>query len=147
MSGARSGIKLTAEELRYISLFQDITSATARDCIIDRENNRLIFITNPGEAGKAIGRRGSNINRLRQVLAMEIEVVEYADKLEDFVKNIFAPARVKGIRLVNREGKRTLYVTVDPSDKGRAIGRGGRKVQIARLILKRYFDIDDVKIR
>jgi len=140
-------IILTADELRYITLFQDITSASARDCIIDKENNRLIFITNPGEAGKAIGRRGSNINKLRQLLSMEIEVVEYAEKLEDFVRNIFAPARVKDIRVVNREGRRTLYVLVEPTDKGRAIGRGGRKVHIARLILKRYFDIDDVKIR
>ena len=140
-------IVLTAEELRLITLFQDLTSATARDCIIDKENNRVIFITNPGEAGIAIGRKGANINKLRKLLSMEIEVVEYADKLEDFVKNIFTPARVKDIRVINREGKKTIYVTVDSRDKGRAIGKGGRKVHIARLILKRYFDIDEVRIR
>ncbi len=140
-------ITLTAEELRYITLFQDITSATARDCIIDKENNRIIFITNPGEAGKAIGRRGSNINKLKQLLAMEIEVVEYDEDMENFIKKIFAPARVRNIRIVERNGKKTAYIQVEPSDRGKAIGRGGRKVQVARLILKRYFDIDDVKIR
>ncbi|MET1101511.1 MAG: NusA-like transcription termination signal-binding factor [Pyrodictiaceae archaeon] len=140
-------IRLTVEEMRYMSLFQDITNAVARDCIIDKENNKLIFITRPGDAGKAIGRRGSNINKLRRLLNMDIEVVEYADNLEDFVKNIFAPARVLGVRVVNKEGVKVAYVTVDPNDKGRAIGRGGRRVHIAKLILKRYFDIDDVKIR
>ncbi|TRM83957.1 NusA-like transcription termination signal-binding factor, partial [Sulfolobus sp. F3] len=36
-------IKLTPEEIRYISLFQDVTKAVVRDCIIDNENNRIIF--------------------------------------------------------------------------------------------------------
>ncbi len=140
-------IRLTVEEMRYMSLLQDLTGAVARDCIIDRENNRIIFIVRPGDAGKAIGRRGANINRLRQLLNKEIEVLEYAEKLEDMVKNIFAPARVLGVKVVNREGRKIVYVTVDPNDKGRAIGRGGRKVSVARLVLKRYFDVDDVKIR
>ncbi|BEP18042.1 NusA-like transcription termination signal-binding factor [Pyrofollis japonicus] len=140
-------IKLTAEEMRYMALLQDLTGAIARDCIVDDENNRVIFIVRPGDAGKAIGRRGSNINRLRRLLGKEIEIIEYADDLEGLVKNIFAPARVLGIRLVNRNGRKVLYVIVDPADKGKAIGRGGKKVAIARLVLKRYHDIDDVKIR
>ncbi len=140
-------IRLTIEEMRYISLLQDLTGAVARDCIIDRDNNRLIFIVQPGDAGKAIGRRGANINKLRELLNMEIEVVEYAEKLEDMVKNLFAPARVLKVRLIRRDGRKVVYVTVDPNDKGKAIGRGGRRVAIARLVLKRYFDIDDVKIR
>ena len=140
-------IRLTVEEMRYMSLLQDLTGAVARDCIIDRENNRIIFIVRPGDAGKAIGRRGVNINRLRKLLNKEIEVIEHADNLEDMVKNIFAPARVLGVKVVRREGKKIAYVTVDPNDKGRAIGKGGRKVAVARLVLKRYFDIDDVRIR
>ena len=140
-------IKLTVEEMRYMSLLQDLTGAVARDCIIDKENNRIIFIVRPGDAGKAIGRKGVNINRLRKLLNKEIEVLEYADNLEDMVKNLFAPARVLGVKVVTREGKKIAYVTVDPNDKGRAIGKGGRKVAIARIVLKRYFDIDDVRIR
>ena len=142
-----ANIRLTAEEMRYMALLQDLTGAIARDCIIDDENNRVIFIVRPGDAGKAIGRRGSNINRLRRLLGREIEVIEYADGLEDLVKNIFAPARVLSIRLVKRNGRNILYVVVDPADKGKAIGRGGKKVAIARIVLKRYHNIDEVKIR
>lgn len=142
-----SEIRLTAEEMRYIALLQDLTGAVARDCIVDEENGRIIFVVRPGDAGKAIGRRGANINRLRRLLGKEIEVVEYAEDLETFVKNLFAPARVLSVRLVERNGKRVLYVSVDPNDKGQAIGRGGRKVSIARLVLKRYFNIDEAKIR
>ncbi len=140
-------IRLTAEEMRYIALLQDLTGAIARDCIVDEENNRVIFVVRPGDAGKAIGRRGANINRLRKILGKEIEVVEYADDLEAMVKNIFSPARILSVRVVQRNGRKILYVTVDPNDKGRAIGKGGRKVSVARLLLRRYFDIDDIKIR
>lgn len=140
-------IKLTVEEMRYISLLQDLTGAVARDCVVDDENNRIIFVVRPGDAGRVIGRRGSNINRLRQLFNKEIEVVEYADDLESFVKNVFAPARVLGIRVVKRNNQRVLYVTVDPADKGKAIGKGGKKVAVARILLRRYFNIDDVRIR
>ncbi len=142
-----SKIRLTAEEMRYIALLQDLTGAIARDCIVDKENNRIIFVVRPGDAGKAIGRRGANINKLRRVLGKEIEVVEYADDLESMVKNIFSPARILSVRLTQRNGKKILYVTVDPNDKGKAIGKGGRKVNTARIVLKRYFDVDDIKIR
>ena len=30
-----SGIRLTTKEMRYIALFESITSATVRDCIVD----------------------------------------------------------------------------------------------------------------
>ncbi len=140
-------IRLTAEEMRYIALLQDLTGAVARDCIVDNDNNKIIFVVRPGDAGRAIGRRGSNVARLRRVLGKDIEVIEYANDLESMVKNIFTPARILGIRLVERNGRKILYVTVDPNDKGKAIGRGGRKVATARILLKRYFDIDDIKIR
>ena len=140
-------IRLTAEEMRYMALLQDLTGAIARDCIVDNENNRVIFLVRPGDAGKAIGRRGANINRLRRLLGKEIEVVEFADDLESLVKNLFAPARILSVRVAQRNGKKILYVTVDPSDKGRAIGKGGRKVSVARIVLRRYYDIDEIKIR
>ncbi|ALL00489.1 NusA family KH domain protein, archaeal [Pyrodictium delaneyi] len=140
-------IRLTAEEMRYMALLQDLTGAIARDCIVDSENNRVIFLVRPGDAGKAIGRRGANINRLRRLLGKEIEVVEFADDLESLVKNLFAPARILSVRVAQRNGRKILYVTVDPSDKGRAIGKGGRKVSVARIVLKRYYDIDEIKIR
>ncbi len=138
-------IKITAEEMRYIALFQDLTRAAVRDCIIDNDNNRLIFLVRKGELGLAVGRGGSNVRRLRQLLNRDIEVVEYDDSLEGLAKSLFYPARVRDIKLVkSSNGRQTLYVTVDPRDKGLAIGRGGKTVSRARLVLKRYYNIDNV---
>jgi len=140
-------IKLTEREMKYIALFQDVTGASVRDCIIDDENNRIIFLVKPGEVGLAIGKGGVNIKRLRRLLDKDIEVVEYAEKLEELAANALMPARVKGVKLVRTSnGRRIVYVTVDPKDKGIAIGKGGRNVSKAKLILKRYFDVDSVII-
>ncbi|MDT7872148.1 MAG: NusA-like transcription termination signal-binding factor [Sulfolobaceae archaeon] len=139
-------IKLTSEELRYMSLFQDITKVTARDCIIDEKNNRIIFLINPENMGIAIGKNGSNVKKLEKLLGKSVEIVGYSDNLEDLIKNLMAPARVKTIKLVESNSKKTVYITVEAQDKGLAIGKSGRNVERAKLILKRYMDIDSVVV-
>ena len=130
-----------------MALFSDITGADVKDCIIDPESGTIVFIVPPGKAGLAIGNRGINVKRLSKILGKRIEVVEWADNLEDFVKNLFLPARVLGTSLMKlKDGRKVLYVRVNPEDKGLAIGRGGKNVNKARAILKRYFDIDVVSI-
>lgn len=143
-----SEIRLSLEEMRYISLVQDLTGATIRDCIVDDENNTLIFIVKEGEAGLAIGKNGSNIRKVRAILKKNIEIVEYSSDFDQLVRNIFMPARIASIKKVQapNSGKITLYVNVHPHDKGIAIGRGGRNVHKAKLILKRYYNIDNIVI-
>jgi N utilization substance protein A len=145
--GRLSEIRLSNEELRYMALFSDITGTDVKDCIIDPESGTIVFIVPPGKAGLAIGSRGVNVKRLSKILGKRIEVVEWADNLEDFVKNLFLPARVLGTSLMKlKDGRKVLYVRVNPEDKGLAIGKGGKNVNKARIILKRYFDIDVVSI-
>jgi len=139
-------IKLTSDELRFMSLFQDITRVTAKDCIIDEKNNRIIFLISPEFMGIAIGKSGSNVKKLEKLLGRTVELVAYSDNLEDLVKNLMAPARVKSIKVVQSNSKKTVYISVEPQDKGLAIGKNGRNVDRAKLILKRYMDIDSVVI-
>jgi len=141
-------VKLTAEEFRYISLLHELTGVYVRDCIIDNEYNRIIFLVEPKDIGKAIGSRGMYIKQLRKLLNKNIEIVGYSDNLEELVKYALAPARVHEVRVVNKPGgKKTVYATVDPKDKGIAIGKNGKNTVRAKLILQRYFDnIDNVII-
>jgi N utilization substance protein A len=44
-----SGIKLTSREMRYIALFESITGATVKDCVVDNDLNRIIFIVKDRE--------------------------------------------------------------------------------------------------
>ncbi|OYT40040.1 MAG: transcription elongation factor NusA [Desulfurococcales archaeon ex4484_58] len=140
-------IKLTAEEFRYIALLNALTNVFVRDCIVDEENNRIIFLVDPKDIGRAIGPRGIYVQRLRKTLNKDIEIVGYSENLEEQIRYALAPAKVREIRVVNRlGGKKIVYVSVDPKDKGIAIGRNGKNVARARLILKRYYGIDSIII-
>jgi len=147
MSKERPQVKITPDEFRYMALLNELTGATVRDCIVDEENNRVIFLVNPEDVGKAIGPKGFFVQRLKRILNKNIEIVGYSDNLDEQVKYALAPARIKEAKLTTRpDGSKVLYVAVDPADKGIAIGKNGKNVQRARLILKRHFDIDSVVI-
>ncbi len=130
-----------------MALFSDVTGVDVKDCIIDSSSGSIVFIVPPGKAGLAIGSRGVNVKRLSKILGKRVEVVEWADNLEDFARNLFLPARVLGTSLIKlKDGKKVLHVRVNPEDKGLAIGKGGKNVNKVKTILKRYFDIDVVSI-
>ena len=110
---ATSRIKLSMEEMRLIALFENITGATANDCIID--SDRIVFIAKPGEMGLAIGKAGKNINMLRKMTGKPIEVVEFADTVEGLVKNCLAPAKIKEVRITERPDRKIVVVEVEPT--------------------------------
>jgi N utilization substance protein A len=140
-------IRLTGDEMRYIALFENITGAMANDCIIDDKWDRIIIIVQPGYTGLAIGKHGSRIKLLKRMVKKDVELVEYADNAVDLIKNSFAPARIKEIRVTERlDNKKIAVVNVDEQDRGIAIGKDGRTAERARQLAKRYFQIDNVII-
>ncbi len=141
-------IRLTADELRLMSLFQSITSVTARDCIIDERMNRVIFIVNKGDMGIAIGKNGSTIKRLQSIIEKRIELVEHADDLAEFVKNIFGRDMIMDVKVSNHNSHgKIVTVMVEPKKKAIAVGREGRNVEKARILTRRYFGVANVIIR
>jgi N utilization substance protein A len=141
-----SGIKLTGETMRLIALFENITGATANDCIIDEEGDRIIFLAKAGEMGLAIGKGGKNINALRKMTGRPIEVVEFSDTAEGLIRNCLSPAKIKEVRITERPDRKIVVVEVDPKDKALAIGKNGRTIDKTRMLAKRYYQIDHVQI-
>jgi N utilization substance protein A len=140
-------IKLTPDELRLISLFQSVTSASARDCIVDDKMERVIFIVNKGHMGLAIGKGGATIKQLQNVVAKKVELVEYSDNASEFIRNILNSEMVNDIKINERsDGSKQAVVFVDPKRKGVVVGREGRNAEKARLLAKRYFQISNVLI-
>lgn len=139
-------IRLTSEEMRYIALFESITGATSKDCVIDDKNDRIIFVAKEGEMGLAIGKAGKNINMLRNMTGRQIEVVENAETPEQLIKNSLSPARIREIRITEKPEKKIVVVEVEPRDKAIAIGKNGRTIDKTRMLAKRYFQIDHVVI-
>ena len=143
----KQSIKLTMDQMRKISLFQKITKVTPRDCIDDEKQDRLIFVINEGKMGLAIGKNGSNIKSLQNLLKRNIELVEYYNDPIKFLKNLLNAKLIKEVKISTRaDGSPQAIVLVNPNDKGLVVGRAGRNAEKARLLAKRYFDIPSVVI-
>ncbi len=140
-------IKLSTDQIRLMSLFQKITKATARDCIEDEKMDRLIFVVNEGKMGLAIGKNGVNIKSLQNTMKRNVELVEYSNTPEKFLKNILNPKFVSEVKINKRnDGSNQAIVLVDPKKKGIVVGREGRNAEKARLLARRYFEITSVLI-
>lgn len=141
-------IKLTTDQIKLMSLFQNVTGATARDCIEDEKLDRVIFVVNPGKMGLAIGKGGITIRNLQNVVKRNVELVEYAEDPADFLKNMLNPKLVSEVKINKRlDGSMQAIIMVDAKKKGIVVGREGRNAEKARLLAKRYFQISSVLIQ
>ena len=141
-------IKLTTDQIKLMSLFQNVTGATARDCIEDEKLDRVIFVVNQGKMGLAIGKGGITIRNLQNVVKRNVELVEYSEDPVEFVKNILNPKLVSEVKINKRlDGSMQAIVMVDPKKKGIVVGREGRNAEKARLLARRYFQISSVLIQ
>jgi len=140
-----SNVKITENEMKYIQLLQNMTGATIVDCILDEET--IIFTVKKGEVGLAVGRGGEKIKRFRMMTNKQVEIFEYLEDPDKFLRNALKPAKVKDIRLVDRmDGHKIAMVNVDPKDKGIAIGKNGENIKKIRFLAQRYFQLDTVVI-
>jgi N utilization substance protein A len=140
-------VKLTTEGIRYIALFESLTRAVARDCYIDDENDRVIFVVKNGDMGLAIGKNGNNINRVKRSIGKHIEIVEFSDDVDEFIANALQPVSVKKVQVVTKESKKLAYVEVPSKDRGIAIGKNGRNINKAKVLAQRHYGLEDVIIQ
>ena len=140
-------IKLSSDQIGLISIFQNMSGATVRDCIVDEKGGRLIFVISKGQMGLAIGKKGATIENIERVVKKPVEVVEWSDDPAEMISNALDPRFVTEVRITDRlDGTKGASVVVDPRKKGAILGRGGRNAEKARLIAKKYFDIGNLQI-
>ncbi len=140
-------IKLTTDQMRMMSLFQNVTGATARDCIEDEKQDRVIFVVNTGKMGLAIGKGGVHIKSLQNIVKRNVELVEFDEDPVKFLTNLLNSKLVSEVKINTRpDGSKQAIVMVDPRKKGIVVGREGRNAEKARLLAKRYFNITHVLI-
>ena len=140
-------VKLDTEGIRCIGVFESLTGAGVKDCVVDNEENKVIMVVKKGDMGLAIGKDGSNINKVKRLLRKEIELVEHSPDIKEFIENLFRPAYVKSVELMTKNDKSCAYVEVFNKDKGIAIGRNGEKIKRVKLLVKRNQNIDNVIIK
>ena len=133
-------IKYDNQLMKLMFFFESNTRSKLKDCFIDK-NNILNFVVNDNIA-RAIGKDGSTARKLESSLKRKIKIVAFSDNPEEFIQNLLLPLKVKHIEV--SDGIATI--TAEPESRGYIIGRGGSNLRNYEEILKRYFDIKEVKV-
>jgi N utilization substance protein A len=129
--------------MAYMTLFEKITRALLKDCIID-QNDNPVFIVQPTQISRAIGKGGSNVKRLSTMLNRKIKIVEFNPEITQFVRNLFAPLEVKDVAEEN--GVVTVFGG-DTKTRGMMIGRESSNLKVIEGIVKRYFKIEKLMVK
>jgi transcription termination/antitermination protein NusA len=149
-------VTLSDAARRRIALFEDLTDATAKDCLAydpaeskdsgrDTDRSRVVFLVKAGQMGQAIGPDGRTVKRLGEKLGADVTLIEDAPTPEGFVASALAPAAVYNVT-ISENDTTVAYAEVDPADTGVAIGKNGRSIEAARRLAKRHFDIDGIEL-
>lgn len=141
-------VKFNTHEIRYIALFESMTGATVKDCLVDDENGKITFLVKRGDMGLAIGKRGSTVTKVQKTVDKGVEVVEHSDDPVEFIANVIAPAKMRSIRILQKEnGEKIATLEADSRNKRTAIGKGGQNIQRARILAKRQHNINNIIIK
>ena len=133
-------IKYNIDVIKYITLFESLTGAKVKDCIV---NESIVFIIHENEMGKAIGKQGANIRRVENAIKKKIRLVEFNRDISQFIQNLISPIRAKEIK--EEEGIVTIYGN-DTQSRGLLIGRDRRNLNSVNDIVKRYFGVQEIKV-
>ena len=145
-------IKYDSDSMKLMTLFESMTGAKVKDCIANDRHarlagdslaNSLIFVIEENEMGKAIGKNGVNIKRMENMLKKKIKLIEFSSDVLQFVKNVIYPIEVSEIvredNVIKIHGK-------DTGTKAMLIGRERQNINHLSDIVKRYFDIREIKV-
>lgn len=138
----KTKIKYDFELIKYIPFFENITQTKARD-LIETKDKVLLFIVEPGQIGKAVGKHGSNVLRMEKLTNRKIKIVEFNPDIRQFVKNLVYPAHV--LEVTEEEGAVIVHGK-DSMAKSLIIGRENKNLKETEEIIKRYFDVNKIKV-
>ena len=141
-------IKFGANEIRFIALFENMTGAMVKDCIIDDDNNKVTFVVKKGDMGLAIGKRGSTVSKVQRAVDRGVEIIELDDDPVQFIRNILSPAELQNVKIITRKsGEKIATVTTDNTNKRIAIGKNGINIERAKLLANRLHNIDNIILK
>ena len=127
--------------MKLMYFFESSTNSKLKDCFID-ENKLLTFVVSE-KMGLAVGKNGETAKKLESQLKRKIKIVLFSENMEEFISNLLLPLKIRGIELT---ADKKILITPTPESRGYIIGRGGSNLRNYESILKRYFDIEEIKV-
>jgi N utilization substance protein A len=133
---------ISQETLRCMQLFESVTSVRAKEVL---EEDTVVFLVDKGKLGQAIGKGAHRLKRLEELLKKKVKIVEFDDE-ENFIRNLFKPFPLTSLDIRDETAGRVAYVSVEPKDKGKAIGERGKNLHIVKKLVRKYYDIVNVVV-
>ncbi|MFH1393539.1 MAG: NusA-like transcription termination signal-binding factor [Candidatus Micrarchaeota archaeon] len=130
-------VELTGEDLTFFSKFESITGVMPKDYVASE--NVLTFLVDGNKLGKAIGKKGANIQKLGKIFRKKVVITGDSDDLEQFVRGFFSNIGIQNIEVRDIMGEKAVMMIIDEKDRGIAIGRGGERIKAAKSFLGKKF--------
>ena len=138
---ATQKISFDTEMLKFMGLFENVTHSKLKDCFFDRE--KLVFLVDNGEMGKALGKNKTNIIKLEKMLKRKIKIVEFDEDRKQFITNYLIPLKVVDI---TEEGDIVTVTGADTKTKGLMIGIKAQNLRNLEKIVSKYFKLEEIKV-
>jgi N utilization substance protein A len=130
-------IKFDISVIKFINLFEKVTRASVKDVVV--KEDRMTFIVNEGNLGKAVGKNGVNVKKLEGLFKKRIKVVEFKNDVCEFIRNLLLPLKISNIY---KEDNLVKIKAEGMKIKSILIGRDKRNLKELRDIVKRYFQYE-----
>lgn len=135
---------ITQDDLRAFALFEQVTHARPKDFV--KLEDRVVFVVEPGQLQRALGPQARSLQHLKDLFEKPVDIVEFDEEPDVFLRKIFHQYRVLSVSFSEKAGRKHATVTVDPEEKGRAIGKGGRNLKVAQMLASRHTDLQSVSV-
>ncbi len=130
-----------ANTIKIMSMFESKTRAKLKDCIMSEGS--ITFIVQEKEIARAVGPKGANVKSLERALKKRVRVVEYSPDVIKFIRNLTYPANIAE---ADQADKIITLRAADSKSRGMLIGREANILRAFEAVVKRYFDIEEIKV-
>ena len=137
-------IKYDFSLMKFIAMFEQETRARIKDCFVDGKTEGLVFVVEPGELGKAVGKQGIHVKKFEQKLKKKVRIVEFNPEKLQFIRNMILPLKLRNIE-ENQDGI-IIIEGGDMQTKGLLIGRAAQNLRNLEENVRRYYDIKEIKV-
>jgi N utilization substance protein A len=133
------------ETFRYLNAFSTLTGVSAIDCFEVRDE--IVYVVEPGKIGIAVGKGGSNIKKVENLLKKKIRLVEYSNDPTTFIRNVLYPMKVKNVYISTKSsGNKVINIQADARLK-KALMRDRKKMySLLSTLVERHFPSYGVEV-
>jgi len=122
--------------MQAMALFEQTTGAKLKDCI--QAGDALLFVVEPQEMGRALGKNAQKLHQLRSLFKRKIKILEFDPDVAQFVRNLLYPLRPREVAIHEDV---VVIDGGDPETRGRIIGTGHRNLREQEEIVQRHFPV------